>query len=202
MRTTEIRIWHPPGQAPRTRTLELVWRARMGAGPAALMGWRAAWPGCQVAYVHGARHDLWWEFTLADSLRWQRQACRLTGEYWRRREEAILAALGLVPLLARTPEEMTPRERSLADLAVALLPAPEVLLWEEPFHQLTEQDRAAVIRLVRGLNRSEGLAVVAAASAADSLAALDGEAVPVAPLGSHPRGERRTRGVGRLAAAQ
>jgi hypothetical protein len=67
----EIDIWWPAGQGPSEAVLEL--GARIGArgGARAVAGWREHQPETTIAYAHGFRHDLWWEFPLQASFQWQ-----------------------------------------------------------------------------------------------------------------------------------
>lgn len=110
-----------------------------------------------MAYVHGARHNLWWEFRLRDSFCWQALVTGLPPGAWEGRMGRLAGALGIRHLLDRRVEELAPAERALADLAVALLPQPKVLVWEEPFALLGPGDRKRAARLVRSLQFTQGL---------------------------------------------
>jgi ABC-type uncharacterized transport system ATPase subunit len=134
----------------------------------------------RVAYVHGERHDLWWEFSLEASFRWQAHLHRLRHEVYQQRLHRLTRALGLDGLLSREVASLTHAGRALADLAAALLAQPDLLIWEEPFYLLGQADAARAAALVRELHR-EGMAVVALAAEPPGLDDLEAAALQ-APL--------------------
>ncbi|HYF93749.1 MAG TPA: hypothetical protein VD969_16155 [Symbiobacteriaceae bacterium] len=158
----KIDIWTPPGQEPSAGALGLA--AAVGAlgGAAAVARWQAVNPATALGYAHGVRHDLWWEFNLAASFEWQARVSRLHPIFWRQRLARLAGLFNLVPLLERPVESLTPAERARANLAVALLPQPDLLVWEEPFRALPGRERMQLCRIVRRLCRTEGLTVVMA----------------------------------------
>lgn len=162
MRTVsrQIRIWMPPGQQPREGLLALAAEAGARGGSAAVARWQADHPGTAITYAHGQRHDLWWEFQLAASFRWQAHVSRLNPGYGRQRLVRLAGLFGLSDLLGRRVETLTAAERSRANLAVALLPQPDVLVWEDPGHGLSETEWIHLSRTVRRHCRTEGLTVV------------------------------------------
>jgi len=122
---------------------------------------REACPDLRVAHVHGARHGLWWEFDLLCSYRWAQLLHRIPNEKFQRRLFKLAVELGILAVLDQPVAELTPAQRAKADLAMALLPRPDVLVWEEPFTHLGPDDQARVTGFVRHLNRVENLAVAA-----------------------------------------
>jgi ABC-2 type transport system ATP-binding protein len=165
-------VWNPPGRTPLPNLTDLLAEARRLGGASALTEYWQEQP-CRSAYVHGERHDLWWEFALSASFRWQAHIWRLAPEDARRRTYRLALALGLLTLLDRPVEGLTPAQRARANLAVALLPKPDLLVWEEPFCHLAGADCARAGRLVRQLNRTEGLTVVAVSGDPLGLERLD-----------------------------
>ncbi|MBY6276383.1 hypothetical protein [Symbiobacterium thermophilum] len=127
-----------------------------------------------VAYVHGGRHDLWWEFTLEASFRWQAHLCRLRPDVYQRRLHRLTCALGLEGVLQREVASLTHGTRALADLAVALLQEPRLLLWEEPFYYMSQEEALRAVRAVEAEHLA-GMALVAVAREAPGLADLPSE---------------------------
>lgn len=127
-----------------------------------------------VAYVHGERHDLWWEFTLEASFRWQAHLCRLRQDVYRQRLRRVTRALGLEEVLQREVASLTHGTRALADLAVALMQKPRLLLWEEPFYYMGRDEALRAVRLVEAEHLA-GMTVVAVAREAPGLADLPAE---------------------------
>lgn len=157
----EVAIWTPPGRRPSAQTLALADMARELGGAAALSRYTG---DRRTAYIHGERHDLWWEFALEHSFRWQGHVNGMAPDLVRQRMRDLCDALRLTPLLRQRGEELQPGERARADLAAALLPKPQVLLWEEPYRLLRGEDRRIADQLLRMLGALEGLTVIAVAA--------------------------------------
>jgi ABC-2 type transport system ATP-binding protein len=156
----EIDIWWPAGQGPSEAVLEL--GARIGArgGARAAAGWREHQPETMIAYAHGFRHDLWWEFPLQASFQWQALTNRMHPAFCQQRLQRLAGLFDLTRLLERRVDLLTPAERVRANLAVALLPQPDVLVWEEPFAELDPQQWLRACRSLRRLCRTDGLTVI------------------------------------------
>lgn len=179
----EMVIWRPNSRAGRNWNLDdLAEAAVKHGGRRALAQWGPAHPrmgrrgALQVAHVHGERHDLWWEFSLEASFKWQAHLHRMRPDGYQMRMRRLTRALGIEGLLSREVASLTHAGRALADLAAALLPQPDLLLWEEPFYLLGQADAARAADLVRALH-AEGMAVVALAAqppGLDDLEALPG----------------------------
>lgn len=175
----ELTLWSPSGRKTSRDSLKLAALVReLGAHDAAAR-WRESTPHLDLAHVHGERHDLWWEFALSASFRWQSHLSRLTPEFCQGRIRKLTWGLGLERLLEQPVQVLTPAERVRANLAVALLPQPDLLLWEEPFCQVAQQDAAWLSDFVRSLVRTEGLSVVAVATREPGLAWLDAPQPPL-----------------------
>lgn len=112
------------------------------------------------AHVHGARDGLWWEFSLASSFRWQARIRNLPEGPFRHRVRELVQSLGIADQLPCRVGDLTPGQRALADLAVALAGRPRLLIWAEPFTLMTAVERQAALRTVRHLAQGEGLIVV------------------------------------------
>lgn len=195
-------LWSPPGKTPTRPVRSLAASLRTGdlTAASALVAWQQDCPALRAAYVHGDRHDLWWEFPLAASFRWQAHIARMSTEAYRLRLAELAGALDLQPLLSRSVEELTPGERARADLAVALLARPRVLIWEEPFANLQGADRTLATQLVRILCATEDLQalLINAEPLAKEDACHDGTDEAGA---DHARGLAANRSSGRWAAA-
>lgn len=175
----QVSIWHPSDVKQGARAESLTECAQRAGGAAVLQLWRQMHPGARLAHVDGQRHDLWWEFALGDSFRWQNHLYRLPPGLFRRRFRLLADALNLSGLMQESAAALTPSQRAAANLAVALLPGPEGLVWEEPFLELERADRERAVRLVRRLCASEGLTVLALAARPPGLIGLGAPPAPV-----------------------
>jgi ABC-type Mn2+/Zn2+ transport system ATPase subunit len=62
--------------------------------------------------------------------------------------------------MSQRVEALSTGERARANLAVALLPQPDLLVWEEPFRTLPGPEWMQLCRTVRRLCRTDGLTVI------------------------------------------
>ena len=86
----------------------------------------------------------------------------------------LTRALGLEEVLQREVASLTHGTRALADLAVALLQEPRLLLWEEPFYYMSHGEALRAVRLVEAEHLA-GMAVVAVARETPGLIDLPAE---------------------------
>jgi lipoprotein-releasing system ATP-binding protein len=84
---------------------------------------------------------------------WHRRAVR-------RRAAELLERVGLGQRLRHRPRELSGGEMQRAAVARALMNSPRVLLADEPTGNLDADNGAEVVRLLRDLNRQEGLTII------------------------------------------
>jgi len=88
----------------------------------------------------------------------------LSGEMERDRSvvRQVMELVGIEQLASRTFNELSGGERQKVILAMALAQEPGVLLLDEPTAHLDINHQVEILELVRGLNRDQGVTVVAA----------------------------------------
>ncbi len=113
--------------------------------------------------------------------------------YWRRRSQYVARAkelldrVGLAHRIKHRPRELSGGEMQRAAIARALISQPQVLLADEPTGNLDQQTGQEILRILRTLNREQGLSIImvthdnAIAAAADRVVQLTaGQVVGVA----------------------
>jgi ABC-2 type transport system ATP-binding protein len=114
----------------------------------------------RVGVVFGQRTELWWDHPVAASFEWK----RVVWDIPRPRYEKMLALvgelLGLDDFMHTLARELSLGQRMRADLGLALLPEPELLLLDEPTLGLDVLARRNVLEFIRELNRQRGVSVV------------------------------------------
>ena len=92
---------------------------------------------------------------------------------WRKRAEELLHKVGLGHRLKHRPRELSGGEMQRAAVARALLADPRVLLADEPTGNLDADTGNEIVRLLRDLNRDEGVTIVMVTHNLDIVSATD-----------------------------
>jgi lipoprotein-releasing system ATP-binding protein len=91
----------------------------------------------------------------------------------RRRGEELLERVGLSHRLRHRPRELSGGEMQRAAIARALVNRPRILLADEPTGNLDAANGREVIRLLRDLNRQDGLTIIMVTHNLDLVAGTD-----------------------------
>jgi lipoprotein-releasing system ATP-binding protein len=91
----------------------------------------------------------------------------------RRRATELLDRVGLGERLHHRPRELSGGEMQRAAIARALMSKPRVLLADEPTGNLDEERGNEIVRLLRDLNREEGLTIIMVTHNTDLVAPTD-----------------------------
>jgi lipoprotein-releasing system ATP-binding protein len=92
---------------------------------------------------------------------------------WRARAEELLRKVGLSHRMKHRPRELSGGELQRAAVARALLMHPRVLLADEPTGNLDADTGGEIVRLLRDLNRDEGVTIVMVTHNLDIVSATD-----------------------------
>ena len=114
----------------------------------------------RMGVVFGQRTQLWWDLPLQESFELIGHLYRVPAAERRARLRRLEEVLGLGPLLAVPVRSLSLGQRMRAELAAAVLPAPEVLFLDEPTIGLDVEAKASVRGFLRELNRTEGTTVI------------------------------------------
>jgi ABC-2 type transport system ATP-binding protein len=114
----------------------------------------------RIGVVFGQRTELWWDHPVAASFDWKRVVWNIPTERYTRMLGRVCELLDLGEFLNSLARELSLGQRMRADLGLALLHEPELLLLDEPTLGLDVLARRHILEFVRQLNREQGVTVV------------------------------------------
>jgi ABC-2 type transport system ATP-binding protein len=120
---------------------------------------RARYVG-RIGVVFGQRTELWWDHPVAASFEWKRVVWDIDRARYEQMLGTVRELLGLDEFLQTTVAQLSLGQRMRADLALALLHEPELLLLDEPTLGLDVLARRRVLRFLKEINAERGITVI------------------------------------------
>jgi len=114
----------------------------------------------RVGIVFGQRTELWWDHPVAATFDWKRVVWNIPQQRYERMLGLVRELLALDDIFHTMARELSLGQRMRADLALALVHEPELLLLDEPTLGLDVLARRQILGFIRQLNRERGVTVV------------------------------------------
>jgi ABC-2 type transport system ATP-binding protein len=114
----------------------------------------------RVGVVFGQRTELWWDHPIAASFEWKRVVWNIPQPRYDRMVGLVRELLALDDIFHTLARELSLGQRMRADLGLALLHEPEILLLDEPTLGLDVLARRRILGFIKELNRERGVSVV------------------------------------------
>jgi ABC-2 type transport system ATP-binding protein len=131
----------------------------------------------RIGVVFGQRSELWWDQPVAASFEWKRVVWDVPRERYERMAGFVRELLGLDEFFHALARELSLGQRMRADLALALLHEPEVLLLDEPTLGLDVLAKRNILRAIKEINRERRVTVVVTSHDMGDLEELAGRIV-------------------------
>lgn len=139
---------------------------------------RARYVG-RIGVVFGQRTELWWDHPVAVSFEWKRVVWNVPRERFERTCGFVREVLGLDEFYSSMARELSLGQRMRADLGMALLHEPELLLLDEPTLGLDVLAKRRILSFVKELNRERQVTVLVTSHDMQELEQLAGRIVLV-----------------------
>ena len=133
----------------------------------------------RIGVVFGQRTELWWDHPIAVSYEWKRVVWDVPRERFERTCGFVREVLGLDEFYTSLARELSLGQRMRADLGMALLHEPELLLLDEPTLGLDVLAKRRILSFVKELNRERQVTVLVTSHDMQELEQLAGRIVLV-----------------------
>lgn len=133
----------------------------------------------RIGAVFGQRTELWWDHPVVASFEWKRAVWDIDRVRYRRALAELVELLDLAELMQTTARELSLGQRMRADLAMALLHGPELVLLDEPTLGLDVLARRRILSFLTRINEERGSTVIITSHDMAELEQLSGRIVMI-----------------------
>lgn len=131
----------------------------------------------RIGVVFGQRTELWWDMPVAASYEWKRVVWDVPRDRYERMLGLVRELLDLDGFFKTLARELSLGQKMRADLGMALLHDPEILLLDEPTIGLDVLAKRRVLDFIKTLNQGRGTTVIVTSHDMGDLEQLAGRIV-------------------------
>ena len=123
----------------------------------------------QCAVLFGNRTELWWDHPVIQSFEWKKVVWDIPDKLYKENLSELIEMLDIRDLLKTFARELSLGQRMRADLAMALLHGPSLLLLDEPTLGLDVVAKRRMIDFLKAINRENGVTIIVTSHDMDDL---------------------------------
>ena len=123
----------------------------------------------QCAVLFGNRTELWWDHPVIQSFEWKKVVWGIPDKLYHENLSVLTEMLDIGDLLKTFARELSLGQRMRADLAMALLHGPTLLLLDEPTLGLDVVAKRRMIEFLKAINRENGVTIIVTSHDMDDL---------------------------------
>jgi ABC-2 type transport system ATP-binding protein len=113
-----------------------------------------------IGVVFGQRTELWWDHPVAVSFEWKRVVWDIPRPRYERMLGRLKELLGLEEFFRSAARELSLGQKMRADLAMALLHEPEIIILDEPTLGLDVLAKRSILGFIKGLHQERNVTVM------------------------------------------
>jgi ABC-2 type transport system ATP-binding protein len=132
-----------------------------------------------ISVVFGQRTELWWDHSIAASFLWKKATWDIPDETYERLRGKLVEQFDLEPIWKSLARELSLGQRMRADLALALLHDPELILLDEPTLGLDVIAREKMLDWIKHINAEYKKTILITSHTMTDLEKLDARVVMV-----------------------
>lgn len=131
----------------------------------------------RAGILFGQRTELWWDHPVKMSFDWKQVVWDIPRECYEATKRTLLDLLDIGPFYNTHVRELSLGQRMRADLAMALLHEPEILLLDEPTLGLDVLAKRQMIGFLKHINRERGTTIIVTSHDMDDLMEIAGRII-------------------------
>lgn len=131
----------------------------------------------RIAVVFGQRTELWWDYSVAASFHWKKAVWGIDEATYDRMLESLWESFALDEIWGTLARELSLGQRMRADLALAMLHDPDLILLDEPTLGLDVLARQRMLNWILELNRTANKTIVVTSHSMADIEALEARVV-------------------------
>lgn len=131
----------------------------------------------QAGILFGQRTELWWDHPVRMSFDWKQVVWDIPKKRYEVMRDTLIELLDISPFLNTHVRELSLGQRMRADLAMALLHEPEIILLDEPTLGLDVLAKRHIIGFLKEINREKGTTIIVTSHDMDDLMEIAGRII-------------------------